>query len=70
MTFCVGLSVFNMRPIAPFDGGAMLIYTVKEIFGPGWPVTLVTVIGFIMFAGLVIYITVQDIIRVWISRSR
>lgn len=61
----ISLAVLNLLPLPPLDGGRILFCLLEKIYRPIIKVeTPLTVAGWAMVWGLMIYVTVQDVGRI------
>lgn len=64
----LNLAVFNLLPIPGLDGGKIIIVILRRIIGPKFTddtESLITMIGFAILIGLIIFVTVNDVIRLF-----
>ena len=61
----VNLAVFNLLPILPLDGGKIVMGLLRKIYEPLRRLELpLTVGGWVLLAGLMLYATALDLVRV------
>ena len=61
----VNLAVFNLLPLPPLDGGKLVMGLLRKIYQPLRRLEMpLTVGGWVLLAGLMLYATVLDVARV------
>ncbi|HET6409091.1 MAG TPA: site-2 protease family protein, partial [Chthoniobacteraceae bacterium] len=61
----VNLAVFNLLPILPLDGGKIMMGLFRKIYQPLRRLEIpLTVGGWVLLAGLTLYVTALDLARV------
>jgi len=62
------LAIFNLLPLPALDGGRLVFIAIEKLFKKPVPRNvegLIHFVGFVLFIGLFIFITYQDIVRIF-----
>ena len=64
----IHLAIFNLLPIPALDGGKLLFLGIEAIRGRPVPERIeqnITAVFFFLLIGLIIFVSIQDIIRIF-----
>ncbi len=62
----LNLAVFNMLPIPALDGGKILLYLLEKIHPKLLKIQLpATIAGWLIIAGLTVYVTINDVVKIF-----
>jgi regulator of sigma E protease len=66
ISLSLSLAVFNMLPIPALDGGKIILYLLEKIHPKLLKIQLpATIAGWVIIAGLTVYITIKDVVKIF-----
>jgi regulator of sigma E protease len=66
ISLSLSLAVFNMLPIPALDGGKIILYLLEKIHPKLLKIQLpATIAGWVIIAGLTVYVTIKDVVKIF-----